>query len=59
MRRLRRFEAHLSYRNAGGVECEESFPLRMDSFDAAQKLALRYVLQILKLQDFEIRMLGS
>lgn len=57
--RVRRFTAYVSFRDHAGVEQEEVVPVQAARFDAAQELALRYVLQVLKLQDFELRIAGA
>lgn len=38
---------------------EEIFPVYMEDYLAAKSLALSYVLQVLKLRDFELRMVGA
>lgn len=59
MRRIRRFEAHLTYRNSEGEEREETFPVQAEDYETAKSVALSYALQILKLQDFELRIIGA
>jgi hypothetical protein len=46
-------------RNREGQEVEEVFPLRAMDRAAASGLAVAYVLRILKLQEFEIRIIGA
>jgi hypothetical protein len=59
MKKVRSFEAEVEYRDQQGMRCEERFPVRAVEFEAARDLALGYVLRILKLSDFELRLVGS
>jgi hypothetical protein len=59
MRRVRRFEACVTYRNRDGVDLEEIFPVHAEDYPTAKSVALTYILEVLKLQDFELRMVGS
>ena len=59
MKRVRRFEACVTYRGPEGVEVEEVFPVYTEDYPSAKSMALTYILQVLKLQDFELRMVGS
>ncbi len=59
MKRTRQFTAYVVYKDQGGAEREESFPVLTHSFDKAKDTALRYVLNVLRIQDFELRMVGS
>jgi hypothetical protein len=58
MKKVRCFVASVSYRE-DGADREESFPVRVMDFSTAQSLALTYVLQTLKLEDFELRIVGA
>ncbi len=58
MKKVRCFVASVSYRE-DGTDREESFPVRVMDFSTAQSLALTYVLQTLKLEDFELRIVGA
>lgn len=59
MRKVRRFDASVSFRDSKGVESEVSFPVYERDYSAAKSAAFTYALQILRLQDFELRMTGS
>jgi hypothetical protein len=59
MKRIRRFDACVTYRGPEGVDVEEIFPVYMEDYLTAKAIALSYVLQVLKLQDFELRMVGA
>jgi len=59
MRKVRRFDASVSFRDSGGVEREENFPVFERDYSAAKSLAFIYVVQILRLQEFELRMTGA
>jgi hypothetical protein len=59
MKRIRRFEACVTYRGPDGVDVEEIFPVYMEDYPTAQAVALSYILQVLKLKDFELRMVGA
>lgn len=39
MRRIRRFEAHLTYRNSEGEEREETFPVQAETYETAKSVA--------------------
>jgi hypothetical protein len=58
-RRVFPYKASVTYRNREGQEVEEVFPLRAKDRVAASDLAVAYVLKILKLQEFEIRIVGA
>jgi hypothetical protein len=57
-RKVRQFVAFVSYR-VDGAEREEQFPVQVQDFATAQQLALRYILDVLRLTDFELRMVGA
>lgn len=59
MPKVRQFVASVTYRNGDGTGHEETFPVRTHDYESAKKLALSYVLHVLKLQDFELRIVGS
>ena len=59
MQKVRQFVASVTYRNGDGTDYEETFPIRTYDYANAKQLALSYVLQVLKLQDFELRIVGS
>jgi hypothetical protein len=59
MRRVRHFEARVTYRQPEGGEREEAFPVQVEDYDSAKALALLYALQILKLRDFGLRIAGA
>jgi hypothetical protein len=58
-RRVYPYKASVAYRNQEGQEVEEVFPLRAMDRAAASGLAVAYVLKVLKLQEFEIRIVGA
>jgi hypothetical protein len=58
-RRVFPYKASVTYRNREGQEAEEVFPLRALDRTAASDLAVAYVLRVLKLQEFEIRIVGA
>jgi len=59
MSRVRSYAASVTYRNGEGKMQEEEFPVLSQDHAAASRLAFAYVLQIMKLQDFELRVVGS
>lgn len=59
MRKVRRFDASVEYRDSAGIEREESFPVYAGDYSAAKSTALAYTVQVLRLQDFELRIAGS
>jgi hypothetical protein len=56
---VRHFGASVSYRNDDGKMQEEEFPVLAPDFREANRLALAYVLQVLRLDDFEMRVVGA
>jgi hypothetical protein len=56
---IRRFAASLTYRRKDGTIHEEEIPTWAEDYGAANRLALAYVLQVLKLRDFELRVVGA
>jgi hypothetical protein len=59
MLKVRHFAASVAYRNPAGQIAEEVFPVHAPSHTTASDLAFTYVLQVLKLQDFELRVVGA
>ncbi len=59
MKRLLTYSARLSYEEPRGHVHEDSFPVVAATHEEATKLAFAYVLQVLKLGDFELRVLGA
>jgi hypothetical protein len=58
-RKVHPYKASVTYRNREGQEIEEAFPVRTADRAAATDLAVAYVLKVLKLQEFEIRIVGA
>ena len=56
---VRRFGASVTYRTSDGRPHEEDFPILATGYDEANRLALAYVLQVLRLDDFEMRLVGA
>jgi hypothetical protein len=56
---VRPFGASVIYRNNDGKTQEEEFPVLAPDAQEANRLALAYVLQVLRLDDFEVRVVGS
>jgi hypothetical protein len=56
---VREFVAIVEYRDLEGKLRNEEFPVRIDSYPAAKEMAERYVLEVMKLQDFELRIAGA
>jgi hypothetical protein len=59
MPRVVRYAATVSYRNEDGKLQEEEFPLKATDYSTALDSAVAYVLNVMKLQDFELRVAGS
>jgi hypothetical protein len=60
MLRVRQFTATVYDRHpAAGQKEAESFPVQAPDYVTARLWAFAYVLQILRLKDFELRMAGS
>jgi hypothetical protein len=59
MARVVEYSATVSYRNENGKLQEEEFPLRASDYSIALDSAFAYVIQVMKLQDFELRVAGS
>ncbi len=58
-KKMRTFAAEVSYKDSIGTSCEETFPVTVDDYDTAKDLAVRYAVEVLKLQDFELRIVGA
>jgi hypothetical protein len=59
VRRVRCFTASVSYQDKGGAKREETFPVNAPDYSSATSLAFAYALLVLKLKDFELRMVGA
>jgi hypothetical protein len=59
MKKVRQFTAYVVYKDEAGAEREESFPVHTHSFDKAKDTAFQYVVDVLRIDDFELRMVGS
>jgi hypothetical protein len=57
--KVRRFDASIAYTTPEGKTQEEEFPVRAADYAAANRIALDYVLKVLKLDDFELRIVGA
>ena len=56
---VRRFAASVTYRAKDGSSHEDEFPVWADSYILAKELALAYVLRVLKLGEFALRVVGA
>jgi hypothetical protein len=56
--RIRSYLAKVSYRQ-DGEERDESFPVRTSDHQDATRLAVAYILDVLRLAEFELRIVGS
>jgi len=56
---VRRFEASVTYRDRQGQVQEEAFPIHARDFETANRMAFAYVLEVLKLDEFELRLVGA
>jgi hypothetical protein len=59
MGKVRRFVAHVAYTGSDGGAREDSFPIYTHDFQVAKSMALSYALAVLKLGDFELRLVGA
>ena len=57
--KVRHFTASVEYQDAEGKAKEESFPVTVEDYVTAKALAETYVLQVMKLRDFELRLVGA
>jgi hypothetical protein len=56
---IRRFAASVTYHRKDGALHEEEIPVWAEDYRAANRIVLAYVLQVLKLQEFELRIVGA
>jgi hypothetical protein len=49
----------VTYRDGAGRPHEESFPVRAYDHAMATDMAFAYVLQVLRLEEFELRVVGG
>jgi hypothetical protein len=49
----------VSYEDKAGAKQEETFPVMAPDYSSATSLAFAYALRVLKLHDFELRMVGA
>ena len=54
-----RYEATVSFRDAAGLDRQEAFPLVTFDHQGATRLAVAYVVEVLGLLEFELRVVGS
>jgi hypothetical protein len=59
MARITPYAASVTYRDAQGKLQEEEFPLRASDYSTAMNIAAAYVLRVMKLKEFELRVVGS
>lgn len=59
LKKVRLFSATVTYRDREGRACEEEFPVRAYDHAMASDMAFAYALQVLKLKDFELRVVGG
>ena len=59
MKRLLTYAARLTFEEPRGHVHEDSFPVVASTHEEATRLAFVYVLQVLKLGEFELRVLGA
>ena len=57
--KIRRFDASIAYTNPEGKTQEDEFPVRAADYTTASRIAFDYVLKVLKLEDFELRIVGA
>jgi hypothetical protein len=58
-RKVYPYSASVVYRDGAGQETEEKFPVVAPDRSAASDLAVTYVLEVLKLREFELRIVGA
>lgn len=56
---VRLFMASVSFQNEWGQRREETFPIRTHETRIANEMAMSYVLGVLRLRDFELRVVGA
>jgi hypothetical protein len=59
MLKIRPYSATVAYRDSEGKMQEEEFPVSAVDNAEASDLAFLYVRQVMKLEDFELRVVGS
>jgi hypothetical protein len=59
MPRIIPYGVYVTYKDREGRLQEQEFPLRASDYATAQKVAFSYVLQVLKLKEFELRVTGA
>jgi len=59
MPKVRSFSVSISYRDENGKLQEEEFPVQAFDYEAASRMALDYVLKVLRYEDFELRLVGA
>jgi hypothetical protein len=59
MAKVRPYAASVAYRGPTGLVQEETFPVYAADPAAASRMAFLYVINVLKLEDFELRVVGS
>lgn len=53
------FSAAVTYRDADGRIQESVFPVRASDHATAKDMAFAYVVEVLKLKEFELRVVGG
>lgn len=56
---IRRFAASVTYREKDGALREEEIPIQAEDYGTANRIVLAYVLHVLKLREFELRIVGA
>ena len=59
MPKVRFFSASVAYRDENGKLQEEDFPVQAFDYETASRMALAYVLKVLRHDDFELRLVGA
>ena len=59
MKKIRRFTVSVEYKDTEGRSREEVFPVQVGDYSVAKAIAVSYVLQIMRLSDFELRIVGA
>jgi hypothetical protein len=57
--KVRPYNATVTYNDGEGRRREEVFPVRAAEHAAATNMAFAYVVEVLKLKEFELRVVGS
>lgn len=57
--KVRLYSATVTYRDRDGRPQEEVFPVRAYDHARATELAVDYVLHVLKIKEFELRVVGG